>query len=74
MSERPSPLIQPNFRLSCAVLREVVFHTEYLREGHGRRKCVEVGGPRPEARAKNHLPPFFSSDFGHFILEIEENP
>ena len=25
-----------------------------------RRKCVQVGGPRPEVRAKNHLPPFFS--------------
>ena len=27
---------------------------------HGRRKCVQVGGPRPEARVENHLPPFFS--------------
>ena len=27
---------------------------------HGRRKCVQVGGLRPEANAPNHLPPFFS--------------
>ena len=36
----------------------------------------EVGsswGPRPEARAKNHLPDFFSSDFDHFTWEIEKN-
>ena len=30
---------------------------------HGRRKCVRVGGPKPEARAKNHLLPFFLLGF-----------